>query len=358
MLIFIISACSAATRASAPGQVTIMAPASYASTQSDQIYVVGRTNAPLVEVFVNDVKFCDGRVVDSVFHVRVRFAYGLNVVKVTPVYSGVEETASASSTVEVLCGPFDPGRLERIYPPYDFHGSGAANSCTGCHKESSLEPFAAADTSGCLECHTEYALQEGERLVAGHKDCGVCHSLDSGHSFLADATAGRCFSCHSDKIESFNQEFIHGPVAGGSCIVCHEPHRSKYEHSLRSEEEMLCFSCHEFNGGMKQYSVQHPPFRDGQCATCHDPHATSNRWVLVKSSEAVCLECHDPNQAPFSNHSHPYNVKPKNRSTRQLSLSSDGRLECLTCHLPHAGRTAHLLRSSERNTCLGCHSEM
>jgi len=103
--------------------------------------------------------------------------------------------------------------------------------------------------------------------------------------------------------------------------------------------------------------TQHAPFAAGRCGTCHDPHATANRWVLVKSSETICLECHDPQGDGLQNHNHPYDIKPQRTLTRDLRLSSKGHLECLSCHNPHATDSEHLLRTSQQNTCIDCHSE-
>ena len=41
-----------------------------------------------------------------------------------------------------------------------------------------------------------------------------------------------------------------------------------------------------------------------------------------------------------------------------LKLSEDGKLECLTCHEPHAAGAGYLLRSNRANVCLGCHPDI
>jgi predicted CXXCH cytochrome family protein len=59
----------------------------------------------------------------------------------------------------------------------------------------------------------------------------------------------------------------------------------------------------------------------------------------------------------LTDHGHPFNVKPKKGAAQNVMLSRNGRLECISCHDPHASRSAHLLRTSQRNACLGCHGE-
>jgi predicted CXXCH cytochrome family protein len=103
--------------------------------------------------------------------------------------------------------------------------------------------------------------------------------------------------------------------------------------------------------------IQHSPFDRGLCGSCHDPHATNNKWNLVKSSETVCMGCHADVNGDMDGHDHPFNVKPKHRLVADLELSSSGRLECLSCHNPHASSVSHLLRTNKKFTCSGCHSD-
>ena len=105
------------------------------------------------------------------------------------------------------------------------------------------------------------------------------------------------------------------------------------------------------------YAHQHEPFAKGDCTACHDPHATNNRWSLVQSSQELCFDCHSKD-GQLALHSHPYNVKPRQaHKYRELRLTEQGTLECLSCHDPHRSNTPHLLRTEHSMPCLGCHGD-
>ena len=215
-------------------------------------------------------------------------------------------------------------------------------------------------TAWCSKCHGDV-----RDLIVGHTPerepaCADCHRVqpDLTVTLAGDATdRNPCYRCHTNKIGEFEQAYIHGPVAGGTCTVCHSPHGSKFEKNLLSDTGVLCASCHPMDRQARR-AVQHEPFEKGRCAACHDPHATNNRWVLVMKSEELCLKCHgDGGGGTMSRHDHPYNVKPKNPLAKNIELSSRGRLECISCHDPHSSESKHLLRTSQEDTCVGCHPE-
>lgn len=338
----------------------ILTPPVYSSTHSNQLTIVGTTSAPIVEVLLNGDRFGDFGVEDSCFHIPLKFGYGLNEVRITAVHSGLVETADHSVNLEILCGPESAGKLRRIYPEHLFHENDTDLGCQRCHSENSMAQTQSADSSYCASCHGRLSHARGMASKMADKDCAFCHTKNGDsrtERIIRKPPYEKCYSCHLDKIKSFNLEYVHGPVAGGSCAVCHDPHGSGFEYSLKNAEEILCFSCHSFTSEVKNLPQQHPPFANGKCGRCHDPHATANRWVLVKSSETVCLECHDPEGSGMEFHRHPFNVEPKRPLVQKLELSKQGRLECLSCHNPHASESEHLLRISQKFTCMGCHED-
>jgi predicted CXXCH cytochrome family protein len=119
--------------------------------------------------------------------------------------------------------------------------------------------------------------------------------------------------------------------------------------------QLLCTECHDIDDELV-LPYLHRPFALGYCSKCHDAHSGSDSWVLTKNSEELCLTCHKE-EGSLAMHQHPYNVEPKNRLRADLQLSTRGRLECVSCHHPHSGSTAHLLRTSQKFTCIGCHND-
>lgn len=337
----------------------MLTPPPFISTGNDHMCLVGRTDAPRIEILINQRTRLEVEVVDSMFHKYITFGFGVNEIVIRPLYDDSAGTNQTVARLEILSSPYSTGRLEKLYPPFQFHSTDQENSCFECHRTPSDSETAGSGSLACVECHREFADREVLHAGLTRKDCGVCHNrrTNQAHMSAGGPSSNPCYGCHPDKIEKFDQEYIHGPVAGGSCSVCHDPHGSKFKHSLINEQEVLCFSCHEFGREFKDMPIQHQPFLTGHCEECHDPHATDNRWVLTKSSEKLCFKCHKPDVGVFKNHIHPYNVKPKDRNLSSVRLSESGTLECISCHDPHASRVEHLLRGNQQNTCLGCHKE-
>lgn len=78
----------------------------------------------------------------------------------------------------------------------------------------------------------------------------------------------------------------HGPYAAKLCDSCHD---SQATNALVVPAEQLCNRCHEL-GAAKAYV--HGPLASGGCMVCHDPHRSANRYLLVSASDTFCLQCH------------------------------------------------------------------
>lgn len=338
-----------------------MTPQPFVSLTANHLTIVGKTSAPMVEVYMNDLKVNNSYVTDSVFHIPLNFGYGLFTVKVVPIESGMSDSEAIAGEIEILCGPMISKRAEKLYPKYIFHSPDENKDCSGCHQNNPGSADSKEGKSQCVGCHRNFSERRLLHTSMNNEDCFTCHNPETSQASSSTSKysgTNPCYSCHTDKIKKFDQEYVHGPVAGGSCAVCHDPHGSQYEKSLVKTIEILCYTCHEFSRDQKELPVQHIPFMKGNCTSCHNPHAASGKWVLSKSSELLCAQCHDPNKPPLVNHTHPYNVKPKDSGKIDLKLSSAGKLECLTCHNPHAGKSEHLLRSDQQFACLGCHKDI
>ena len=110
---------------------------------------------------------------------------------------------------------------------------------------------------------------------------------------LADASNNLgeiCFDCHTDLKNKIQEEKAHAPVAKGNCIVCHNPHTSKYKGLLNEVKENLCFICHKNNQGSGfNRTFVHSPVQTGNCLACHDPHSSTRSKLHVKNSGDICF---------------------------------------------------------------------
>jgi predicted CXXCH cytochrome family protein len=171
----------------------------------------------------------------------------------------------------------------------------------------------------CLECHAALA-QKKVVHAAVHMGCASCHAeIDAsamphkykgkGRKGLAAEGPALCASCHENKL--FEGKVVHGPVASGMCLGCHNPHASDFIGLLKTEPATLCLDCHPDikkgphviagftrSGhplGNDNRDVQDPlrPGKKFYCAACHEPHRSElpklNRFG---KGMVACQKCH------------------------------------------------------------------
>ena len=123
------------------------------------------------------------------------------------------------------------------------------------------------------------------------KDCSNCHSKRKQRSFtpqthLIAPIPKLCYNCHDDFTATAS--FVHGPVAVGQCLFCHEPHKSKIEHLLVTPEPGLCYLCHDIN--TIELIPAHLPKQLSSCTDCHNPHSSSAKGLLKDGSSQTDFE--------------------------------------------------------------------
>ncbi len=105
------------------------------------------------------------------------------------------------------------------------------------------------------------------------KLCNGCHEEGAGNALVLPRDQ-LCFRCHDLKLD---RKYVHGPIASGGCLVCHDPHSSQYPHLLVSESDGFCFTCHDRESVAK--NAAHADLRE-QCTTCHDAHMSDRKYLL------------------------------------------------------------------------------
>ncbi len=113
------------------------------------------------------------------------------------------------------------------------------------------------------------------------KDCTNCHSDQPRTGFsrkvqLVAEVPKLCYRCHREF--STLDTWVHGPVATGDCLLCHEPHKTKTEFLLRRPVPDLCFQCHDAQA--VRAVKNHKEESYASCTDCHDGHAGATRSLL------------------------------------------------------------------------------
>jgi len=113
-------------------------------------------------------------------------------------------------------------------------------------------------------------------------------------------------------------------------------------------QERRCESCHDRNAkGFLRTE------RSQLCYTCHDEHAFSGEWVHGPVSVSACLTCHMPHRSKQA-----HLLKLENQALclqcHELpnTCSKNGAnatKECLGCHGPHQSTNRFLLRTTAYN---------
>ena len=125
------------------------------------------------------------------------------------------------------------------------------------------------------------------------EDCTNCHdtqrqSKSPGQAYLIAPVPKLCYNCHDDRTVS--ARFVHGPVAVGECLECHDHHKSRVKHLLKKAEPNVCYLCHDADAiaAIPTHSTGQP----SACTDCHNPHVSSERPLL---KEGVRKANGDPN---------------------------------------------------------------
>lgn len=122
--------------------------------------------------------------------------------------------------------------------------------------------------------------------------CMICHgkrrqSGFSSQTYLTSPVPELCYDCHEDYTGSAS--FVHGPVAVGQCLFCHNPHKSKIKYLLNEPVPKLCYLCHDINA--IELIPAHLTQQWSECMNCHSAHESSVKALLkedyVQSNEEL-----------------------------------------------------------------------
>ena len=120
------------------------------------------------------------------------------------------------------------------------------------------------------------------------RDCTLCHDKSrqrvfSSQTYLIKPIPELCYECHGDYTTSAS--YVHGPVAVGQCLLCHNPHRSRIEHLLKEPQPRICYLCHNIDA-VKSIPA-HLVKQEFACTDCHNAHTSSVKYLLNEASLLV-----------------------------------------------------------------------
>jgi predicted CXXCH cytochrome family protein len=109
----------------------------------------------------------------------------------------------------------------------------------------------------------------------GTEDCWDCDfKVRSMAEELSNTESALCYKCH-DRVDE--EAWVHGPVAVGECIICHDDfHGQDSAENLIQQSERACFNCHDENR-LSQHAEE---VISGNCVDCHNPHSSEDNRLL------------------------------------------------------------------------------
>jgi predicted CXXCH cytochrome family protein len=293
---------------------------------------------------------------------------------------------------------------------FDFHLTKSAPAlCLDCHdaKDEKLikahngQPFA---TATCTQCHDPHQSAQPKLMARfthmpfASGSCDTCHQpAKDGKVVLTNSdTKAICVTCHEDQAKKIDSAKVPHPGAAGDCVTCHNPHAGKSPGFLQPDPVRACLQCHsEQADQFKKAHLHQPAFQQG-CATCHEPHGGDNEHLLrTAKTQDLCLECHGPDSQPKkleSDHlitifngsvklpedyftknkvpvlplrygrGHPVNGHPVTDVVDPSDTTKiTAKINCMSCHQPHASAQPDLLVKDQANNlqfCQSCHKDL
>jgi predicted CXXCH cytochrome family protein len=188
-------------------------------------------------------------------------------------------------------------------------------------------------------CHANMGKDKFVHGPVAGGDCDVCHKKKGKHKFAPITDVGKlCSECHE---QLTTQKVVHVPVKKGECTKCHDPHQSPNKFQLRAPGSDLCFKCH--NKSIIGGKYVHGPVAAGSCTACHNVHQSPYQKLLLTKGNDVCFTCHTDKAEDAKN------LKFVHQPVRE---------GCIRCHNPHSGDYQYNLpKSGSRDLCLTCHTD-
>jgi len=219
-------------------------------------------------------------------------------------------------------------------------------------------PSLSGKTKECYDCHQDakqtFGAYKYVHIPVKNKDCLACHD---SHGFSQKLTLkahdnSLCKKCHPKFGEGYppsGSAYVHEPVTKGLCWSCHNPHGSDIPGLIRMVgNELVCFECHGQIKSLKKKPVQHQPFARNECSSCHVSHDSKFPHLQKEQTVKLCETCHNLSEKKY---------------LAKHSVSGIDKIDCTTCHDPHASTLAGLIAETAHlplveGMCESCHANL
>lgn len=180
--------------------------------------------------------------------------------------------------VLLICGIFFSCSVNKNYKTLSLFFDGVPNPADTLISDSILDSQLSENADAS---EIDSTLQETNKIIYHgpyqYKECNSCHDLNSIGNMIIDEPE-LCYQCHTDYNELYPE--IHGPVDGGFCTSCHNPHSSKEPALLVDRVNSLCLFCHKVEE-LSEFDM-HRGGDDFLCTDCHNPHGGNSRLMFVE----------------------------------------------------------------------------
>jgi predicted CXXCH cytochrome family protein len=157
-----------------------------------------------------------------------------------------------------------------------------------------------------------------------------------------------CLSCHSEQAEDFKKAHLHQPVFRQGCATCHEPHGGANEHLLRAKTvDSVCLECHGPESQPRKLEAEHMITIFNGAVKLPEDYFAKNKVVVLPLKFG--------RGHPVAGHPVTDVVDPTDINKTRAKIN------CLSCHQPHASAQPDLLAKDQANNmafCASCHKDL
>ncbi len=173
--------------------------------------------------------------------------------------------------------------------------------------------------------------------------------------------AAVCAACHEEASSTWAAS-IHRRTVGApqikeskqACAACHpgvdahladvtdESKRPSLKKLSGDAISGICTSCHR-GGKQALWAMSAHSRTEEGCLTCHDPHGGQGAQMLKQSEPELCQKCHPTPVAESNLPSH--------------HPIPEGKMVCTDCHNVHGDQRGNLSEASNGEMCFKCHAE-